>query len=760
MKRNTVLIVLMSLLLCLAVACQFKKERMEKHPAAEPPSKVQSNSTPQSPVPSKPASQSASKSTDHFQVQFSPDKPEYNWNQFSVRRHDYFKRLFDKELQKTQSLNPEVQAYADRFCAEIFKPGRATFNENFYHTADRAVLRSLYETGERLIKDGEAHPVLYYGQMEILRWCEDDVFPFDRNPVRRRIAETGYEACQRVEGIHPFFPYVFSNEIRQRVPKTENQKWIDEMHRLLPQIMYPENMQESDFDVVANLLYTFFRHNYYLENRRIAADILMNDPKVPKWFGLYSDGNVHIDEAWAARGGGWASSVTDEGWTGFNDHLSQARESLTKAWTLRPDLPEAARKMIEVAKGDSHSRKEAREWFNRSIAARIDYCEAYNSYIHCLTPRWGGSVGRLQSFANECLQTDRFDTCMPWYGVAPVLGWICREAGYPDMLPHPERSLEMIRGLYQGYRVADNLTGDNRAAVFSSLAAFAFKAGDSQLAHQILSEVSYTNYPEYLEKYIGASFRDYVWQSWFSGSPAAGLIQEAVALGKAGKIHDAMIAYDRILEDSTIPVEARDQLVLQKYTLEFSEQFKSGGWADVYNGDSRPAWVSLNKYWTSDADGFLKADQMRSLGWLPAEVSFVDGFELKLDLELPPGGVNSDRRVCIFFADPAWHSYNCAYVQLDCGKNKLTLYPGRDGEDGTEKSELCKFTGKDHVRVTVKDGSFTVDVNGSRIISNFPVDKHPRYKGTMRVGLGDYWDGRFSEITRFNNIRIRKVVTD
>ena len=72
-----------------------------------------------------------------------------------------------------------------------------------------------------------------------------------------------------------------------------------------------------------------------------------------KWLALMLEGERQIEVAWRARGNGFVNTVTTEGWNGFTEHLALARQSLTKAWELRPDLAAAPARMIYVALGDS-----------------------------------------------------------------------------------------------------------------------------------------------------------------------------------------------------------------------------------------------------------------------------------------------------------------------------------------------------------------------------------------------------------------------
>jgi len=71
--------------------------------------------------------------------------------------------------------------------------------------------------------------------------------------------------------------------------------------------------------------------------------------------------------------------------------------------------------MIKVLMGvgGSDGDLSLRDWFDRAVEAQMDYEPAYNSLLWALTPRWGGSHGKMYQFGLECLATKRFDTCVP-----------------------------------------------------------------------------------------------------------------------------------------------------------------------------------------------------------------------------------------------------------------------------------------------------------------------------------------------------------
>jgi hypothetical protein len=132
------------------------------------------------------------------------------------------------------------------------------------------------------------------------------------------------------------------------------------------------------------------------------------------WVYEMASGQLETRRAWQARGGGWAANVTEEGWKGFEQHMVAARDHLTEAWTLNPEWPEPASKMIGVVMaGHGAPDDSERLWFDRAVAAEFDYLPAYQAMLWSLMPRWGGSHQELYALGRECLDTRRFDTSVP-----------------------------------------------------------------------------------------------------------------------------------------------------------------------------------------------------------------------------------------------------------------------------------------------------------------------------------------------------------
>jgi len=135
---------------------------------------------------------------------------------------------------------------------------------------------------------------------------------------------------------------------------------------------------------------------------------------VDVWLLRMIQGEAEVAAAWEARGGGYVDTVTQEGWAGFRAHLTKAYAALTEAWKLHPEYPEAPALLIMVAMGGAKGMGEdERTWFDRAVAAQMDYGPAYDHLLWALRPRWGGSYKDMYLFGLECLNTKRFDTWVP-----------------------------------------------------------------------------------------------------------------------------------------------------------------------------------------------------------------------------------------------------------------------------------------------------------------------------------------------------------
>jgi hypothetical protein len=170
------------------------------------------------------------------------------------------------------------------------------------------------------------------------------------------------------------------------------------------------------------------------------SDIFKQATNVPDWIRELGQGRGYLRAAWAARTDELADKVTEAGWAGWQRNLGKAREHFTKAWELNTKDPAAAAYMIEVAMGDGGDKQEMRRWFDRSVAAQMDFWEAYRSLMWALRPRWNGSHEEMLQFGDECLRTGRFDTCVPYYYLMAVDDVASEERDHKATYQRPEIS--------------------------------------------------------------------------------------------------------------------------------------------------------------------------------------------------------------------------------------------------------------------------------------------------------------------------------
>jgi peroxiredoxin len=126
-------------------------------------------------------------------------------------------------------------------------------------------------------------------------------------------------------------------------------------------------------------------------------------------------GQAHIELAWQARGGGYANTVSKEGWKGFEEHLQTAEVALNRAWTLNPKDPTIAVKMMWVELGQGRGRDRMELWFRRAMDLDPDNYDACNTKLLYLEPKWHGSQEAMFAFAWECVESTN------WGGRVPLI---------------------------------------------------------------------------------------------------------------------------------------------------------------------------------------------------------------------------------------------------------------------------------------------------------------------------------------------------
>lgn len=113
-----------------------------------------------------------------------------------------------------------------------------------------------------------------------------------------------------------------------------------------------------------------------------------------------------ISYGWKARGGGYASTVTKEGWRLFGERLQQARESFLASRKLQTRDPILYASAITIARAESWPREDLIGLFKEAFAAYPDDSRCLRGTITYLLPRWHGKEGEWEYFLNVATEKE------------------------------------------------------------------------------------------------------------------------------------------------------------------------------------------------------------------------------------------------------------------------------------------------------------------------------------------------------------------
>lgn len=326
----------------------------------------------------------------------------------------------------------------------------------------------------------------------------------------------------------------------------------------------------------------------------------------PEWVKKSLQGSIEIKWAWAVRGGGWAFKVPTDAWKGFGEHIGKAQALLESAWTLRPDRPEAAAKMITVLMAQSAPVLKLREWFDRATAAQFDYIPAYQSLMGAYGQRWGGTSELVLEFGKACAATGRFDTEVPSQLVHACRRVAVEQANARAVFSHA--SVKSAVGEYAKGVLAQ--TGPDASSLRSQAgraAIAAWFADDAALAAQALrASGDKLDKPNVELLQMLLHHEDGMRRSIAAASGVWG--EELQKLEQHYRRGDQIAAKVclKSLDESKLPHEtAKAYLNEIRDCLELPEKLKLGGWQKLPVYPGLATCLSTGGQWRADGQGDL-----------------------------------------------------------------------------------------------------------------------------------------------------------
>jgi hypothetical protein len=368
------------------------------------------------------------------------------------------------------------------------------------------------------------------------------------------------------------------------------------------------------------------------------CEALAKRPTASPWILNYVYGHAEVKLGWEARGTGWASTVTDDGWRALHEHMQKARDYLAKAQALHPEFPEPATEMIAVAMGDGERLQvDGREWFEKSVRAQLDFYPAYEAYQLSLWPRWGGSQRAMFDVGVECLQTGRYDTYVPFQLFRSVEG-IIRESDYDySILRDPQVQVALWQVLTT---MGERAGGRESREIYPSLAAAVkWRAGDYRAAAGVMDKLGDRFVPGAFER-----FREWpplaMSEIRAMTGPQAATFERARAAEASGDRDAAIAAYDQAAAKLDAKHPGRGYALFRGKALTYERDFAAGGWVDITPDADLNAWMPAAGEWKRETDGAITGvSNERGRGSLVCRADFGASYELRAriyDVEKKP----------------------------------------------------------------------------------------------------------------------------
>jgi len=456
-------------------------------------------------------------------------------------------------------------------------------------------------------------------------------------------------------------------------------------------------------------------------------------------------GSVSIDKAWEARGSDWASEVSEAGWRGFEENLKKARSLLTRAWRNYPEFPQAPAEMIRVTMGGEAGPGEAeRLWFDRAVAAQMDYYDAYEALMRALLPRWGGSHEEMYDFGVECLNSGRFDTNVPMIFMKTLL-WITHDYEGDASVWTTAESQRHLERLFDGYEAAT--TGERHAYWRSARAATAWFTRDYNQARAIADELGDALDTTPFRESFGADPAVVLGQVYAFTGARGKEVREAESRYQGGDLGAAAAAFADIAGADDLDQRGRGFVKDRAVVARLEADFAKGEWVALKPDSSLAGWTTEVGQWSVESDGALRGRGPGSV-WIHCNADFGDRLELRGELEfLTAKGDDPEASIELrCHPEPPGDSVivllhrALGRVEVDAGAERPT---GRKAEIRDLNSFRVQLR-KDVVSVSLNDKQV---ISGARARQDVP-------GGRKRIGFGS---ASADVSLRLRNLQVRRL---
>lgn len=157
-------------------------------------------------------------------------------------------------------------------------------------------------------------------------------------------------------------------------------------------------------------------------------------------------GRQAINYAWYWRGGGFANTVTQEGWEHFERALEEARVYLERSYQIEPNDPESSAALVEMCIGGNCTPAEFKQYVDRVCKLVPSHISVHEQVLRSLLPKWGGSWELVDQYL-EVLDGKIAAQGHPMLGKVKLSAYrtiAAEREGYADFQRKPEIMSEIL----------------------------------------------------------------------------------------------------------------------------------------------------------------------------------------------------------------------------------------------------------------------------------------------------------------------------
>lgn len=526
--------------------------------------------------------------------------------------------------------------------------------------------------------------------------------------------------------------------------------------QLLKQALADGSLLPDDQSEIANALVFGWGVDFFHRNAATICPMVRTSGKDFAWLALVLEGEWEIKQGWRARGSGYADTVTEKGWREFQAHLAKAREHLTQAWQLNPQRPLAPARMVYVSLGET-GLAEMRLWFDRTVAAQLDYPGAWSNLRWGLRPRWYGDPQAMLALGKAALNTRRFDTDVP-----RILFDTISDVEAELKLP-PGRHIygraeiwPLLQTMYEGY-IADPSQAAVRDGWRNTFSAVAYLARKYDVAQKQLAALNWESRRSNLTGW-GNDLSLMALEVAARTGPAGKQITEAEQARDTEDFTKAITILSALKDTPNLEPRTLQFIQDRLTTLELERRLSAGEWVDFLPGEaSLRGWCQERGKIRRLPDGAIEVESDQDGHALYSRVRLGAEFEVKGDIETVRSTTAAFQGgLVVGLPEPeagAWYGF------------RLKRNPD-DGEVAAYAIGWTKRQVYQPVRLNDKTNSFHLhfrpdrikaSVNGQLVFNQVKPPPNSNFStNRIHLGLGAFNDSN-ETVIRYRNLKVRQT---